>query len=186
MGRSKTVATEVAAKASLRGNRILELRASDGRREGLRPAGSKLQMKRPETHRHTVGVTLLELLCVIAVITILAGMLLGPVSRIMQKSWAMKWSEDGTDLLDTVVERLRQHYQGREDFPQVTLTTLEAGGLLDSAQLRFLKDRRVTFFPFAGTDPDEQVVIAVRFEAGFLVDRHLKTASKGDICRSPE
>jgi len=143
-------------------------------------------MKRPETHCQTAGVTLLELLCVIAVITILAGMLLGPVSRVMQKSWAMKWSNEGTAALHSVVKRLRQHYQGREDFPQVTLSTLEAGGLLDSTQLRFLKDRRVTFFPFAGTDPDEHVVIEVRFDAGFLVERHLEIATKGEICLPPE
>jgi hypothetical protein len=63
---------------------------------------------------------------------------------------------------------------------------LEVGNLLDSSLLRFLKDRRVTFFPFAGADPDEQVVIRVRLEPGFLVEAGHLTATKGEITKLPE
>jgi hypothetical protein len=66
--------------------------------------------------------------------------------------------------------RSTQEGHKSEAFPIVTLRSLELGSLLDSSLLRFLKDRRVTFFPFAGADSDEQVVIDVRLDRGFLVE----------------
>ncbi len=136
--------------------------------------------------RRSTGVTMLELLCVIALITILAGLLLGPVNRALRRARAMEWGQDAPVLLQAVVTRLQKHFQGRKDFPPVTLAALEGGGLLEPSQLQFLKDRRVTFTPFAGTDPDEQVVIHVRLERGFLTEAGWLTASKGDITKPRE
>lgn len=136
--------------------------------------------------RGPAGVTLPELLCVILLITILAGLLLGPVSRALRRARAMKWGQEAPILLQGTVDQLRSRFQGKTDFPKVTLVSLEAGGLLDSTSLTFLKDRRVTFLPFAGADPDPQVVIEVKLESGFLVEAGRLTATKGEITRSPE
>ena len=57
---------------------------------------------------------------------------------------------------------------------------------LDSSLLRFLKDRRVTFFPFAGADPDEQVVIDVRLARGLLVEGGHLTATQGEMTQPPK
>jgi hypothetical protein len=61
----------------------------------------------------------------------------------------------------------------------------EGGQATEPSQLRFLKDRRVTFIPFVGADPDEQVVIEVRLESGFLVEAGQLTATKGEITKPP-
>ncbi len=135
---------------------------------------------------HRTGFTLLELLCVIAIITILAGLLLGPVSRALQKARAMKWGNEAPVLLDATVTELRRHFRGMRDFPPVTLELLETGRLLEEAQLRFLKDRRVRFFPFTGADADDRVVIEVRIDAGVLVAAGTLRATKGEITRPPE
>jgi hypothetical protein len=136
--------------------------------------------------RRLAAVTLMELLCVIALIAILAGLLLGPVSRAMHRAWAMQWGQDAPVRFDAVVTRLQRCFQGRTDFPPVTLAALEAGGVLEPSQLRFLRDRRVTFTPFAGSDPDEQVVIRVRVDRGFLTEPDTLTATKGDLTRLRE
>lgn len=134
----------------------------------------------------SAGVTLIELLCVFALITILAGLLLGPVSRALRNARAMQWGDQAPALLASTVSQLKTHFQGRSNFAPVTLTAVETGRLLDPSQLRFLKDRRVTFIPFAGTDPDDQIVILVRLERGFLVEAGQLTATKGDITNPPE
>jgi prepilin-type N-terminal cleavage/methylation domain-containing protein len=134
---------------------------------------------RPRHH----GFTLLELLCVVAIITILAGLLLGPVSRALQRARAMKWGNEAPALLDDTVSHLRARFQGMRDFPPITLEFLESSALLGPTQLRFLKDRRVKYVPFAGPDPEDLVVIEVRLEPGFLVEPGLLTATKGDITK---
>ncbi len=136
--------------------------------------------------RWTAGFTLIELLCTIALIMILAGLLLGPVSRALHRARAMKWGNEAPVLLDATVSQLRRHFQGQTGFPPVTLTILENAHLVDPAQLRFLKDRRVTYTAFAGSDPDGLVVILVRLEPGFLTEAGELTATKGDITKPPE
>jgi prepilin-type N-terminal cleavage/methylation domain-containing protein len=143
-------------------------------------------MKRSEAHRQSAGVTLLEVLCSIVLITILAALLLGPVSRALRRARAMKWGDQAPVLLESTVSQLKKCFQGKTDFPPVTLAALEVGSLLEPSQLQFLKDRRVTFVPFAGADPDEQVVIKVRLEPGFLVEAGQLTATKGEITKPPD
>lgn len=41
-------------------------------------------------------------------------------------------------------------------------------------------------FPFAGGDPDELVVIAVRLDRGFWTEPGLMTETKGTITAPPE
>ena len=64
--------------------------------------------------------------------------------------------------------------------------TLLESLLVGPAQLRFLKDGRVTFVPFAGAGPDELVVILVRLDPGILTDAGLLTETKGAITAPPE
>jgi prepilin-type N-terminal cleavage/methylation domain-containing protein len=132
------------------------------------------------------GLTLIELLCVIAIILVLAGLVLGPAGRALQRVRADKWGEDSSVRLQATVEQLRKHFQGRQDFAPVTLESIEAGRLVGPLELDFLKDHRVTFIPFAGADPDEQVVIRVKLERGYLTEPGQQTATKGEITEVPE
>jgi prepilin-type N-terminal cleavage/methylation domain-containing protein len=137
-------------------------------------------------HARPAGVTLLELLCVVAIITVLAGLLLAPVSRILQRARAMKWGNEAPVLLESTLVQLRSRYQGRKNFPQVTLESLVTNGLLTPSLLGFLRDRRVTFRSFTSMHSDDFVVIEVRLPSGFLVESGQLTVTKGDIVRPPE
>jgi prepilin-type N-terminal cleavage/methylation domain-containing protein len=132
------------------------------------------------------GFSLIELLCVMAIITVLAGLVLGPASRALRKVRAEKWADDAEVQVQTTVRQLRTHFQGKQTFPRVTLQHLETNGLVGPVQLDFLKDRRVTFIPFAGSDPDEQVVIRVQLEKGFLTDGGVLIETKSRITKPPE
>ncbi len=135
------------------------------------------------SRRQAAGFTLIELLCVMTIIAILASLLLGPVNRALHRARAMRWAQGAELLLESTVQELHRHFQGQQDFPPVTLTFLETSGLLEPRLIGFLKDRRVTYTPFAGTDPDDLVVIRVRIEAGFLTERGSLTATKGRITK---
>lgn len=136
--------------------------------------------------RRHAGLTLIELLCVIAIILVLAGLVLGPAGHALRRVRADKWGEDSSVRLRATVEQLQKHFQGRKDFAPVTLEAIEARRLVGPLELDFLKDHRVTFIPFAGTDPDEQIVIRVELERGYLTEAGQQTTTKGDITKLPE
>jgi len=140
-------------------------------------------MKHAVGDRIRPGFTLIELLCVMTIITVLAGLVLGPTSRALRKARAMKWANEAPVQLRLTVAQLQTHFQGKPTFPPVTLPYLETNGLLAPAQIRFLKDRRVTFIPFAGSDPDEKVVISVQLEKGFLTEGGVLIETKGQITK---
>jgi prepilin-type N-terminal cleavage/methylation domain-containing protein len=136
--------------------------------------------------RIRTGFTLIELVCAIAIIMVLAGLVMGPAGRALQRVRADQWSEESTVRLRDTVDQLRKHFQGRHDFAPVTLAGIEAGHLVGAAELDFLKDRRVTFVPFEGSDPDEKTVIQIEWVRGFWTEAGLCTETKGAITRIPQ
>ena len=142
-------------------------------------------MKAHRRLRRARAFSLLELLCAISIIVLLAGLLLGPVSRIFGRVVADKWADQASFLLHQTVSHLNQQFQGLDKFPLVTIEGLEAQGLLKPDELRFLKDRRVTFVPFAGSDPDDKIVIAVQLKRGFLTDEPALIERKEAITHVP-
>lgn len=121
-----------------------------------------------------------------AIIAILATLVLSPAMRVLQKVRADQWADRAMTDLRLTVSQLRKHFQGQVDFPPVSLDTVERMRFVEPAQLRFLKDPQVTFFPFAGVDPGEQVVIRVRLHRGFLTELSHLEATKGEITRPPD
>ena len=142
-------------------------------------------MKCYTQRRATPGVTLLEILCVISIIIVLATLLLGPASRVLQRVLADKWAEDAEFALAATVQQLNQRFQGLDSFALVSLESIEAQGLLKPAELRFLKDRRVTFIPFTGSDPNDKIVIYVQLKHGFWTESSALTERKEAITRVP-
>jgi prepilin-type N-terminal cleavage/methylation domain-containing protein len=152
----------------------------------MRPSVSNFKMS---CHRHRClrrGFTLIEMLCVIGIIAVLMGLLFGPLGRVMKKATAMQWAQDSRVQLDRVVTRLQSHFQGKTNFPSITLEFMESQAWFEPAQLQFLKDRRVTFTPFAGSDPTGKVIIQVKIEPGFLTDADVLTVTKEDITKIPQ
>lgn len=132
------------------------------------------------------GVTLIELLCALAIIAVLATLLLGPAGRALGKARAMQWNNRAEVLTGEITDRLRTVFAGQKEFRRVNLTDLERDGVLLGSQVRFLRDPRVTFNPFAGTDPDELPVIQVRLKPGFLDSGGSLVVDKGELTREPK
>jgi prepilin-type N-terminal cleavage/methylation domain-containing protein len=140
----------------------------------------------PSCQRSRAGMTVIELLCVIAIILVLAGLLLGPASRILQRVRADQWANRAEIHLQETVEQLQKHCRARPDFPPLTLERIQSEKLLGSAELDFLKDRRVTFTPFAGLDSDDMIVIRVELQRGNWTEAGVLTRTKGDMAKLPQ
>jgi prepilin-type N-terminal cleavage/methylation domain-containing protein len=138
-----------------------------------------------DSRRTLRGVTLIELMCVIAIIAVLATLFLGSAGRVLKRMRAADWEDKASAQLGNVADQLKRRFQGQTEFPLMTLEKLEADGTLYSGQISFLKNRRVVFTPFSGADPEGLVIVAVRIESGFLTSAGTLTLTKGDVTRVP-
>lgn len=130
--------------------------------------------------------TLIELLCTIAIIAVLATLLLGASARVLKRVRADDWRDKSSFQFGLVKEQLRKRFQGLAEFPTVTLERLEAEGALGPTQLRFLRDQRVGFVPFSGADPTNFAVVVVRIERGFFTDAESLVLTKGELVAPPD
>lgn len=136
--------------------------------------------------RGQAGFTLIEMLCTIAIILVLAGLVLGPASRVLRKVRADQWGERSSTRLHDAVEQLRKHLAGQSAFGIVTLERIETSRWVGPLEADFLRDRRVTFIPFADSDPDEKVVIRVQVDRGYWTDAEVRTLRKADLTSPPQ
>jgi len=129
---------------------------------------------------------LIEILCTISIILVLAGLVLAPASRVLRRVRADQWDEQSSVRLRDVVEQLREHLAGQDAFGVITLERIEKNRWVGPLEADFLRDGRVTFIPFADSDPDEKVVIRVPVDRGYWTDGGIRTRRKADLTNAPE
>ena len=111
--------------------------------------------------RRKSAFTLVELLCVLTIILILIGLMLGPIFRAYRKAKNFGWENDGYQLADRFTEKMRQHFGSAPEYPALTVDQLYEGGMIDSGLRSFLKDRRVQFVPFSSRTPETAMILHV-------------------------
>jgi type II secretory pathway pseudopilin PulG len=102
---------------------------------------------------------MIELLCVMAIILILVSLMLGPVTRAYRKAKNLAGENNGTELVDRFTEKLTTAIGSSAEYPALTVDQLYEEGIIDSSLRRFLKDKRVQYFPFSSKDPDHKVIL---------------------------
>ncbi len=137
-------------------------------------------------HRTGSGLTLIEVLCTITIIMILAGLVLGPATRVLRKLRADQGRDRVSARLQDSVEQLRRHLVGQPAFGVVTLERVVNNRWVGVLESDFLRDSRVTFIPFADSDPDSKVVIQVRLERGYWCNAEIQTRTKADLTHEPQ
>lgn len=134
------------------------------------------------------GVTLVELLCVIAIIGVLASLLLGPVGRAMGKARRFKSEMETPVHIERLQTGMRRFAESHAEYQCPDLDALilfaQPGGPTERWLRQGLKDRSVRFNPFSHTTPDATIVVDITMPDG--KGRILYGVSKGDLTRAPE
>ena len=107
------------------------------------------------------GFSLIELMCVIAIILILVGLMMGPILRAYKKVKDFGGENDVYALTDRFTEKMRQHFGNAPEYPALSAEQLYEGGLIDGTLRSFLRDKRVKYFPFSSKAPDEFLILHV-------------------------
>ncbi len=112
-------------------------------------------------HKSTSGVTLLELLAVMAIIGILVSLLLGAVHKAHARVKDRVWRLEAPGFIALIQERLRKFYQSQTSYPAWTADDLYRRNVFDDRIMGFLRSPNVTFIPFSSTDSDDKWILKV-------------------------
>ena len=112
-------------------------------------------------HKSTGGVTLLEMLAVMAIIGILVSLLLGAVHKAHARVKDRVWRLEAPGFISLVHERLRTFYQSQSSYPAWTADDLYRRHVFDDRIMGFLRSPNVTFIPFSSSDSDDRWILKV-------------------------
>ena len=107
------------------------------------------------------GVTLLELLAVMAIIGILVSLLLGAVHKAHSSLKGRAWRLEAPVFIALIQERLSKFYQSQTSYPPWTADDLYRQNVFDDRIMGFLRSPNVTFIPFSSTDSDDKWILRV-------------------------
>jgi len=127
------------------------------------------------------AVSLIELLCVMAIIDILAGLLLGSVGRAYKRAKQFGQEMNEPAHVDELRTKVIAYAQAHPVFPRLSLDDLVRVTAINSRCERWLRSPEVEYMSFASSDPDEKVVLAVTRGEG--TKRFAQFYPKGWLCK---
>jgi prepilin-type N-terminal cleavage/methylation domain-containing protein len=115
------------------------------------------------------GFSLIELLCVAAIIALLASLLLGAAGRAYARAHRLKVEMEAPIIIDHFRDRLRRFCEANSEFPALSAAQLFELGALDPLAIDFLRRSYVTFIPFSSAAPESVAILSVRTGRSELV-----------------
>src|SRR5262245_3996671 len=128
--------------------------------------------------KRAAGVTLIELLCVIAIIAILASLLLPVAARTLRRVQAMSEEMEVPVISDMLSDRVRRYCVANARFQFDSKLDLKDKCGLAPKCWDWLGASRTEFVPFNHLDPTNKVVISFHYGRNYQLTWSL---TKGDL-----
>ena len=132
--------------------------------------------------KRTSAVTLIELLCVIAIIAILASLLLPVAGRALRRVQAMSEESEVPVIVAMIEDRVRGYCHGRAQFQFDSRDDLKDKVGLAPKCSDLLYATRTVFVPFTHLDPTNKVVMTFHYGRNYRLS---STLTKGDLTITP-
>jgi len=138
------------------------------------------------TRRFIQGFSLIELLCSIAIIAILAGLFLGPASRALRRARLLKMEMEAPAHLERLTDGMRRFAAAQTSYNCPDLQTFLAQARPGAPTERWAKAHMVEFIPFHARTPNDRIVLTLQIPSSTRNHVLGYNLSKGELTTYPE
>jgi prepilin-type N-terminal cleavage/methylation domain-containing protein len=124
------------------------------------------------------GVTLIELLCVIAIIAILAAMLLPALSRGYRRAKAMSEEVEEGEVAERLRQEVRNYCASHPQYQFATKDNFKDQCQLDPKCRDWIDKSHTVFVPFSNLDATNKVVVSFHYGRKYS---YTEDFTKGDL-----
>lgn len=124
------------------------------------------------------GVTLIELLCVIAIISVLAAMLLPALSRGYRRAKAMAEEVEESEVADRLRQEVRRYCAGHTNYQFSSKADFVDQCQLDPKCRDWIEKSHTDFAPFNHLDDTNKIVVLFHYGRKYSLTEYF---SKGDL-----
>ena len=122
-----------------------------------------MRVLRPHPLGFRFAVTLIEMLCVMLIICILASLVLPTAGRVYRKAKALSEEVEEAEIAERLRREVSRYCLGNSNYQFATKLELDIKCVLDPKTRSWMDDPHTDFVPFTYLDPTNKIVVTFHF-----------------------